>query len=593
MRTAVLVLFVFAAVAVAAESQPVPGVPVPFTNSRMAPPRPALSSPTPGSDPSALLQPLLQMSPEERANAELTITTNSPEATQIEVLWNRGDYDAAISELRQWAGRADLRHVYVGFNWRVPIRSAQPSGWGPNIRVGTRDSAYLAAFDQENSTGHLLATSACLAGTNTDLVVDLSTDGGLTWSETHSGFWSFPAALKDLEMTGTNGYEYVVYLLTAAPDSGTCVRFDAATGTAAKMPDSSDYKIVVKTSLPADTLDEVAITSSDDQNPGQMINVVGGTRKHVVEAGASIDQGASWTLSTAVSNFYWGGLDYCFNHYNLPRRDRYVFFSCLVNRGDTMFPGYAYFDTIWTALRIPLPSFRPFGKPTTGIAAWRDSIALAFLQQTGSGTMTRCYISGDSGRSWVFDDLTDSLNTRENVSICGRHGDGLSVVWREYGLTGNRWVFYRHAPYYGLDWSGPDTVSDHMPDSVERPRVQRVASGVYGVCYIALDTSAYGSLWFNRSDLTGIAGPTPGRILPLGLAAVARRGGARLTFTNPVAGQVQLRVYDAAGRRVLGRSERLAAGAHTLDLAVPASGCYIAVLETRAATATAKFATLK
>ena len=591
MRTAVLVLIVFAAAAVAAG--PVPGVPVPVANNQTLSPAPAFRAPFPEINPVALTEPLVRMSAQERANAVLTITANSTAARQVEALWNRGEYDAAISELRQWAGRADLRQVYIGFNWRVPIHSPRPSGWGPNIRVGTRDSAYLASFDQENSTGHLLATSACLDGTNTDLVVDLSTDGGLTWSETHSGFWSFPAAVKDLEMTGTNGYEYVVYLLTATPDSGTCVRFDAATGAAAKMPDSSDYKIVLRTSLPADTLDEVAITSSDDQHPGQMINVVGGTRKHVVEAGASADQGASWNLSTAVSNFYWGGLDYCFNHYDLPRRDRYVFFSCLVNRGDTMFPGYAYFDTVWTALRIPLPSFASAVKPTTGIAAWKDSVALAFLQQTGSGTMTRCYISGDSGRSWVYDDLTDSLKNRENVGICGRHGDGLSVVWREYGMGGNRWVFYRHAPYYGLNWSGPDTVSDHTPDSVERPRVQRVASGVFGVCYIALDTAAYGSLWFNRSDLTGIAGPTPERVIPLGLAAVARRGGARLSFTNPVAGPLELRVYDAAGRQVLYRSERLNAGAQALDCTVPASGCYIAVLETRAVTATTKFATLR
>ena len=592
MRTAVLILIVLAATAIAAEPQPVPGVAVPVTNTRIVAPGPALCAPDPQIDPAALLDPLVRMSPQERANAELTIASNSPEVRQVEAMWNRGEYDAAISELRQWAERADLRHIYVGCNWRVPIQS-RLTGWGPTVRVGTRDSAYLAAFDRENSTGNLLVTSACLAGANTDFVADLSTDGGLTWAETHFGYWTGIAAIRDLEMTGSSGYEYAVYLQKSVPDSATCVRFSAASGELVKMPDSTDYKMVLKTSFPGDTLDEVAITSMDDQQPGQQISVVGGTRQHVVEAGESGNQGVSWNLYTAVNEFFWGGLDYCFNHLNMPGADRSFFFSCLVNRSDTLFPGYVYYDRIWHPLRIPLPTLPPPGAKTTGIAAWRDTILVVVPVQVTSGTITRCYISQDSGRSWVFDDLTDSLSTRENVEICGRLGGGVSVVWREHGPGANRWVLYRHAPYYGLNWSGPDTVSDLQPDSAERPRVQRLAPGVYGVCYITSDASAFCSLRFSRSDWTGIAGPAPGRTIPSGLVASPRRRGARLSFTNPVAGPVRLRVYDAAGRRVLNRNERLDAGGQALDCTVPASGCYIAVLETRAATLMAKFAALK
>ena len=78
-----------------------------------------------------------------------------------------------------------------------------------------------------------------------------------------------------------------------------------------------------------------------------------------------------------------------------------------------------------------------------------------------------------------------------------------------------------------------------------------------------------------------------------GLVAAPRRGGARLNFTNPVAGPVTLKVYDATGRLVFGRTEQLKAGAQTLDCAVPASGSYIAVLKTLAATATTKFSILE
>jgi hypothetical protein len=119
-----------------------------------------------------------------------------------------------------------------------------------------------------------------------------------------------------------------------------------------------------------------------------------------------------------------------------------------------------------------------------------------------------------------------------------------------------------------------------------------VAPGVYGVCYITFE-GGEGSLWFNRDDWGGITSPSPERIVPMGLVAVPYCGGARLSFANPIAGPVRLAVYDAAGRRVLCRTEQLRPGVQTLDCAAPASGSYIAILTTTAATATTKFSTLK
>ena len=596
MRFAVLVLAVFAAAAVAVVPQSVTVVPVPVTTLRAAAPPLAfpVCTPVPRIDPAALWQPLVRMSPQERANGELLIGARSPEAREATALWNRGEYDAAIVVLQRWAEQVDLRHIYVGFNWRVPVQ-AFGADWGTNVRVGTRDSAIRIAFDRNNSTGNLMVASACLDSGNTSLIVDLSTDGGSTWAETHYGYWNGAAEVRDLEMAGSAGFEYVAHILATIPDSAFCYRFNAATGALALMPDSTLRKTVLKTSVSGDTLDEVAITSSDDQLPGWEIEVVGGTRQHLVEAGYTSDQGVTWGSNAALPYpFFWGGLDYCYNQFDTTGpRSRYVAFSCLFYDGSTYHLGYAYYDTSWHGYYIAAPTLPQGNASTTGIAAWQDTFVLAYQHVTATGVAVRCLFSYDAlSTVGYWFDMTDSADTRENVAVTARHGDGVGVAWRDHG-GGARWIVHRRGDYAGTSWTGPDTVSDHRPDGDDRPRIQRVAPGVYGVCYISQDTPDYGSLWFNRDDWGGIAGPTPERVVPMGLAAVTRRGGARLSFVNPVAGPVTLKVYDAAGRRVRCRTEQLKPGGQTLDCAVPASGSYIAVLKTPAVTATTKFSTVR
>ena len=590
MRTAVLILTVVAVAALAAEPQLLPVVPVPAVHDMAAAvtPLPLMSSPTAPVDPAALWRPMVRMSPQERANAQLTITANSREVREIEAMWNRGQYDAAIAALQQWAEGADLRRVCVGFNWRVPIQSSA-ADWGINVRVGTRDSAYRVCLDRDNTTGNLLVTSICFAGDNTDLVADLSTDGGSTWTETYSGGWIGASAVNDMEMTGSGGFEYVTILFSTIPDSAYCYRFNAATGAAVRMPDSTNGNMVLKTSVANDTIEEVAFCDWDDEHAAGDLYLLGGTAKHMIEAGYSGNNGLNWSPYTAVADFYYGGLDYCYNHYDSLGTDRYVFFSCLTKSGGNLYPGCGYYTNDWHTLYIDLPTQALGSTQTTGITAWHDTIFLIYPHQTATGTAIRCCVSSDTGNHWYATDLTDSSATRENADICGRLGAGVGAVWRDYA-GGGRWLGYRFSGYGNGGWTALDTVNDHKPSAADRPRVQLVAPGVHGVCYISSDV---GSLWFNRDDWSGIAGPRPERIVPLGLVAALRRGGARLSFTNPIAGPVTLKVYDASGRRVLSRTQQLRPGAQTLDCAVPASGSYIAILKTAAATATTKFSTMK
>ena len=103
------------------------------------------------------------------------------------------------------------------------------------------------------------------------------------------------------------------------------------------------------------------------------------------------------------------------------------------------------------------------------------------------------------------------------------------------------------------------------------------------------DPAAYNSVWFSRSDWTGIAEKRPVQPTRFGLQAQAVPGGTRLAFNNPVAGNVQLRVFDAAGRMVESRRTFLGVGAQTLGFSSSTAGIYFAELEASGRTSVAKF----
>jgi hypothetical protein len=82
----------------------------------------------------------------------------------------------------------------------------------------------------------------------------------------------------------------------------------------------------------------------------------------------------------------------------------------------------------------------------------------------------------------------------------------------------------------------------------------------------------------------------PAGLQPFTLRSVSGPGGTRLRFANPVAGEVTINVYDAAGR-LLARDQRVrAAGAQEFALPVTASGVGFATVTSGDKTATVKFA---
>ena len=533
---------------------------------------------------------LERLTPAERANARILIEPGTPGAEDavraIERLWDSGDYDEALAQFRNLGGSFDLRNAFVGINWRTPIPTLETDDWGPNVRVGNRDSAYCTAFDRNSVNNNLLVAMLRQYGAETHLNFDLSTDGGTSWTETFDGNASGMTPPGDLEGTCTGAYFYVTY---PVPDLNliVCLKVDASNGQMVQFPSGAWADTVFQPT--SDTVTEIAMCSAEEESPGQRVYAFARTARDSLLCAWADGTGQPWTRHGTNINWCTGGMIDCAVNTGYPSGGNWLWASFMYKRAaDTLCPALAWMDdstSTWHAAGVPEPTTVSYG--TSSLAAWHDTLLMAYTHELGTAFFTQGLVSYDGGAHFYVESIPDTLANRETPDVTGAHGDGFAVVHREYGS--DHAIMYTHAGYDATSWSAQDTVSDHSPNNIERPRIQWVAPGVYGVIYVSSDTSAYNSVWFNRSDRIGIAERQSAKPTLFGLRAIPTEGGVRLAFNNPAAGKVRLRVFDAAGRLAHSQNRTLSAGRQMIDLGVTTTGIYFAQLKICGKTTTAKF----
>ena len=567
-----------------------------LTPVRMMPPptvvpqRTAVASPATPTGPAAPWLALERLSPAERANARIHIEPGTPGAEDavcaIERLWNSGDYDEALAQFRNLGGSFDLRNAFVGINWRTPIPTLETDYWGPNVRVGNRDSAYCTAFDRNSVNNNLLVAMLRQYGAETHLNFDLSTDGGTSWTETYDGNGSGMTPPSDLEGACTGAYFYVTY---PVPDLNqvVCLKVDASNGQMVQFP-SGAWADTVFATVPAQVT-ELAMCSAEEEWPGQRVYAFARTDGDSLLCAWADGTGQPWTRYGTKVDWCTGGMIDCAVNTGYPSGGNWLWASFMYKRAaDTLCPALTWMDdstSTWHTVAVNESTTVTYG--TSSLAAWHDTLLMAYTHELGSAFYTQGLVSYDGGAHWYLKNIPDTLANRETPDVTGSHGDGFAVVHREYGS--DRAIMYAHAGYDATSWSAQDTVSDHSPNWIERPRIQWLASGTYGVVYVSWDTTAYNSVWFNRSDWIGIAERQSAKPTLFGLRAIPTEGGVRLAFNNPAAGKVKLRIFDAAGRLAHSEDRVLDAGLQTLSFAGKTAGIYFAQLKTAGKTATAKF----
>jgi hypothetical protein len=533
---------------------------------------------------------LERLTPAERANARIHIEPGTPGVEDavraIERPWNSGDYDEALAQFRNLGGSHDLRNAFVGINWRTPIPTLVTEDWGPNVRVGNRDSVYCMAFDCNSVNNNLLVALLRRYGAVTHLNFELSTDGGTSWTETFDGNASGMTPPGYLEAVCTGAHFYVTY---PVPDLNivVCLKVDASNGQMVQFPSGAWADTVFR---PApDTITEIAMCSAEEEWPGQRVCAFARTTRDSLLYAWADSTGQPWTRDGTNVNWCTGGMIDCAVNTGYPSGGNWLWASFMYKRAaDTLCPALAWMDDstgTWHAAGMPEPTTVISG--TSSLAAWHDTLLMAYTHELGTAFFTQGLVSYDGGAHFSVKSIPDTLANRETPDVTGAHGDGFAVVHREYGS--DHAIMYTHAGYAATNWSAQETVSNHAPDNNERPRIQWIAPGVYGVAYVSSDTSDYNSVWFNRSDWNGVAERQSAKPTLFGLHALPTEGGVRLAFNNPAAGKVRLRVLDATGRLAHDENLTLTAGQHTLSFAGTPAGIYFARLDAAGRIATAKF----
>jgi len=527
---------------------------------------------------------LAEMTPEERANSEVWIEparSSEPqaydEARAIGALWNSGEYEAAIERARGYSRFGDPSEVALAISPRK-LTACEP-GFGPDVRIGNRDSLYGLSFDRLNN-GWLFASFASYKPDRTFIYSYRSTDNGTTWSNLGQFQWNYRQYVRSAAAVCHGDY-LVVAIAIKGLSSHRCyaARLSATTGEVVPYPGDTVFTQVLE-AAPGDTVVELAAASSEDQYPGSTIHLFARTSSGALKYALADSSAWHWQeWNTGVNTICHNGLDCTWNDgYD----SKHVWASWTWYLDDTarLWTGHweqgdsSFNARVFTDIHVHKHA-NPASRVPTSITAWRDTVQVAYPCPGGRQLKEAYTFDCDSGY-WQTAALTDSGYERHSVEISARRGGGTAVTYYEDSPGYRDPLFFRYAPGPAGPWTEPDSVSepDHGPYHVERSRVEYLGAGEYGMAWLSWDGSA---AYFDRVSVTGIAEPEPPR--PFRFQAMRLSGCVRLAFNNPAFGPVRVRVFDLAGKLRYSREEHLAAGRQEFDIVPEASGVYFTLVE--------------
>ncbi|MFO7675675.1 MAG: T9SS type A sorting domain-containing protein [bacterium] len=473
-------------------------------------------------------------------------------AAEVTGLWNRGRYDEARAAFHALGGLVDPCAVTIGNSWRTPVPTYQTCLWGDDVRIGNRDTISLVELDIHRASGNLFAVLAYREGTGNYWSVNLSTNGGVSWTETYTWFTSLN--MYAVSAAVLTNYCYVVYDGGVSPNRQARVRrFRASTGADTAFGNGSAW-LTIYTAAAGDSVKEISLVSSQDTYNDRIYCFTllhSGAIKYIWSTAAA----ATWDtiISTGVTNAD-RGLDACFNA-----------------GAESSFIWLSYYDTL-DNVRITArrgPGFRVMRSipaeqgEYTSIGAYHDTILCAFDYEPGSLFWVQYftnYQGGNPGSTWFYGNVgNDTTTGSESPDVAMRAGGGQAIIYRHY--TPTREMRYTWRDYAG-PWTTPVAMSDHQP-YWNRPAIEFLGSA-YGVVYLRRSNF---SAYFDRTDWSGVAEQRR-LVMADGILSVAPNpltGRGQLTYTLNRPARLAVRLYDRGGRAVRTVFEgSSAAGRHSL-----------------------------
>lgn len=536
---------------------------------------------------------LEELTPAERQNAviELELPTGASQealahARKVEDAWNSGNFEEALQLFRELGELMDIHQVAVGISWKTPIETSHSGDWFTDVRIGNRENIYNQELDFDGPSGHLFAALLYEEGGQWRWSVNISSDGGATWSETYEWWASYQ--INDISATAVGIYFWVSY-------SGGVDQFGARLRRCFASDGSIDagygWVEVFDKGSAIEDLDLSANAEAFNNRIYLSSILANGTLALFYDDAG----GMSFTeVTTGITNAD-RGLD---SHWNNNFSTFHTWFSW-INTADDVHVAR------WTGTNFDDVHNTPAGGSAgnSSVGCWGDTVICVYEYDGPSNYYIRYRITYDGGAGWAQGSVGNTSLSSWGPHVTGRMGGGFHVVYEiEIGEPDD--VMYTWRTYATPGWATPVAWNDYdvTTGAVDKPRIEWVPGGAYGGIYT---NSGPEYCYFDRTDWVGVSEGAH-VLTPKGFNLSQTRpnpfhANTVMSFSLPATSHADLSIHDVSGRRVATlTSGSLKAGTYSFTWdgknssgrEVP-SGVYFYRLTTRDFTSTRKAVLLR
>ena len=404
----------------------------------------------------ALWEQLALLTADERANARIELELRSAAtvaqhetAAEIAALWNHGSHDAALALLRSFEQSG--APLGLGIAWRVPLNHGGQRF--ADLRIGgTRTDAQTMSLDFDAQTGNVFAVLRWGSTTGVSAwTVNLSDDGGITWTETYA--FGSASGLIDLDCAVVDDFLYIAYVAGNATGEARLRRASVSTG---GIDVGFSFQAVFLAG--AETIEEVALATNADYSDNRIYYLAIQSDDTLRYAWDAADDGTTFTEQSPATASPEFGLDATW-HYNAASCDDFLYVSYAGNDGNIhVFGRSAAAWTDWVVEPATGSSRR------TAISAYGDVVICAFEYPYTYGTGVRYRISYDCGDTWS----AGSLAVPDGATIFGyfepdvdaRDGDGIAIIYQGEAGEFDPLYYRKRAGFAPGAWSDPALLND-------------------------------------------------------------------------------------------------------------------------------------
>lgn len=523
---------------------------------------------------------LEQLTIDERNNSSIEFECNNSNliySTLIKAstLWNKGNDQEALTLLKS-LDQKELSKAAVGITWKTPRRILSKPNWGADFRIGDRDSIDLVSLTYEKSSGNLFAVLCYKQNNGYAWSVNLSTDGGLTWSETYD--WGSTTKIYTISATVVNSHCYVAYTTITNKKEGRLRRFSASNGSYAPFPDASAYITVVNVAE-GDSVKQIVLGSNQVNMNNRLYF-------------------AALTASDSILMYWNYPVNVVFNKYISTLNDAKEGLDITWNNGFTGF-NYSYYNfgsyitnnnEIKTfgcpsnsdSIKALFSYFPGYSRDYSSISSQNDTITAVFGYYDGGTYQIRYVVSYNGGSIWKYGLAGDSLLRAEAPDIAA--GDaGVGIIYRYY--TPLREGRFTWRPMAG-SWSTPIKFTDYEP-YYNKPAIEYLGNRKFGVVYLSWSNPVQRGAYFDVHEITPVdvddnITQTPDSYKLLQNYPNPFNPSTLIRYEIPSPSFVTIKIYDALGNLVENLvNEEQSAGAYeaVFDASKLSSGVYFYTLQ--------------